>query len=1318
MKRFSKIIAIVLSLCVLCGIIITSTASAATNGFLNAEPLGSNIDNVYAYDFESGGAGTASTFQTHNQMFSKSSGYTGIYAKREIKTYTDTVSGASNKYLTVTPDTVNQTGTFNKQNPTPTFNFSAITISNFDYFVIDLDISTDSYYFDENGVSSLSIGIYPGVSAYTFFARILRSTEGEFYLSVDSTLNTETDLPLSSIPGIWNHVTVVVKSNYNNGVYSSSSAYTYLNGDYVGSQTGLNLSGKKPDRLGINFSGLNYMTAPSVYADYSVNIDNLAINTYGAGYTKSAECEYSITDYFSGNDYLTESLNLCEDIIYNADYSYPAAPAEQNPIILVTKNGEEITYRSVNAAYNAISMMSPDSLRGASIYTHSDIDADLLLPNGAFEFKIVCLGTSSVTASEFSLSSFVDAEGNLNYILNQWDASRFGDGITNKIVYDFDTNGSIKNIGGMSGLGTYANLGLATYIDPKTGNINKYYRADVKDSVPSTTSTSSRLTINLTSLAHAMRYSQVNKNSTLADLEGVMQSLGNYESDSNLIYNKHDYTVIDFDLCSDAYLDNGKLAYFTDEISNISIGIWSSTLNTYVIFGYVVSDNNGDFYLSANSTYDASDIPLADKAGVWNHISIVVVTNEASPANSYAYTYLDGKHVKTTAYDLSKAYLEWFALCFTGLSYADVAAGLDFSIGIDNFTVNYYDDYVKSSDITLSITDYFGNSSVDTSVPLYDIDDIVYNIKYNYHSIAEGQYSAKLTPLGSTEYKEYLFIEDALLDITNGATIETRKNILNYIPSSDITSLNIIATNKAMFTLDSSVIGYNLSTTEDLAMGKVAYFLVAESQSDQVNAIWQLNTNGTVTNLEICLAEKNEVPTPSENILSILNGVLGNAVWEWNLGVGGAFVPIGTSELTESLLSNLPMGASLIIRVNVTDVKWVDLNNNVIAIEQYYVGSEIAPYSLENFVPVDVGNKWYKLQYTSWKNVTGDNIAQNELTAVAGAVNVFMPKSTPVASLKVKFNINITSDFNTVFYIPVIDSDSNVSNLEVFEISGTRRSVTSVNAVTIGGEEYYAYTMSSCLVYGPASHTMGEFNYTVTHEGESYNLSVTESVRIYQYVERVISEYGCGSREAKLALALLRYSNEACKVALSSTYPNGYPSANAVLDAHKNCLCGISSIEDVDIPEVDNVNIGDLENKYAISYDITSSVPGVILYVPTSASVESVSASLVGISGTNRYANINVAFERMTSGAADTKANVMIDGELTECYVYHSSADAISIYNITEIMTFTVTYEDGTNDIGSYSLSAYINSIGGNDSAVAMYEFAEICKAYKTNKRY
>ena len=90
----------------------------------------------------------------------------------------------------------------------------------------------------------------------------------------------------------------------------------------------------------------------------------------------------------------------------------------------------------------------------------------------------------------------------------------------------------------------------------------------------------------------------------------------------------------------------------------------------------------------------------------------------------------------------------------------------------------------------------------------------------------------------------------------------------------------------------------------------------------------------------------------------------------------------------------------------------------------------------------------------------------------------------------------------------------------------------------------------------------------------------------------------------------------------------------------------------------------------------------------------------------------------MTSGSADIKTNVMIGGTLTECYVYHITKDAISIYNLAEVMTFTVTYTDGAEDTGSYSLSAYINSIGGNAASVAMYEFAEICKAYKTHKKY
>ena len=44
-----------------------------------------------------------------------------------------------------------------------------------------------------------------------------------------------------------------------------------------------------------------------------------------------------------------------------------------------------------------------------------------------------------------------------------------------------------------------------------------------------------------------IREPEIYGGNTLADLEAVMQSLGNYESDSNLIYNKHDYTVIDFD---------------------------------------------------------------------------------------------------------------------------------------------------------------------------------------------------------------------------------------------------------------------------------------------------------------------------------------------------------------------------------------------------------------------------------------------------------------------------------------------------------------------------------------------------------------------------------------------------------------------------------------------------------------------------------------------------------------------------------------------------------------------------------------------------
>jgi hypothetical protein len=198
----------------------------------------------------------------------------------------------------------------------------------------------------------------------------------------------------------------------------------------------------------------------------------------------------------------------------------------------------------------------------------------------------------------------------------------------------------------------------------------------------------------------------------------------------------------------------------------------------------------------------------------------------------------------------------------------------------------------------------------------------------------------------------------------------------------------------------------------------------------------------------------------------------------------------------------------------------------------------------------------------------------------------------------------------------------------------------------------------------------------------------------------VLGSYECASDEASLVANLVRYSNEAYKLANETDSE----AATALLSAHASCGC----LGSTDVSEAELGNTETLSGYIkALAYNVTSANPGVTVYLLSDKASE--------------VTSIEIAYDGIGDGykGSNDVTCPLVAGNSTvieETDVISYSYNGIAAYDVTAVMTVTVYGTDGTVlASGSYSIANYIT--GNPDSAIAeaLYAFAIAARDYKLN---
>ena len=131
------------------------------------------------------------------------------------------------------------------------------------------------------------------------------------------------------------------------------------------------------------------------------------------------------------------------------------------------------------------------------------------------------------------------------------------------------------------------------------------------------------------------------------------------------------YFVFDFDIAN---------VRFDENIPYANIG-YRSNSNNYQKPFYIVSNANRDaFYVSMDTTLDASDIKISSTANVWNHITFVIDTSKN------AYVFVDGEYLgKLNPLASGSTRFLQFVITVGGVDESNY--DVEFNIDIDNIVI-------------------------------------------------------------------------------------------------------------------------------------------------------------------------------------------------------------------------------------------------------------------------------------------------------------------------------------------------------------------------------------------------------------------------------------------------------------------------------------------------------------------------------------------------------------------------------------------------------------------------------------------------------
>lgn len=1083
MRKFSKIIAVLLAVTLIAGVIaIISTAT----------PPASTTTNGLAYDFEDYKEGDNFT-----KNFGSGTGDANKYSSYSI------VSTGNNKYYRYASTALDAPKAYRRDLLYGTYNVTTGTrLSDYSYFTVDFDVTADKYLYTLDGVEMMSETVPEGAenvrasfSNNTYFSMDNRAViDGAFsgtgyailyvkfvyaneawnvYCGTSAGAAKDTGYDLLDTPGAWNHFTYAVQVIENdNGSYGQSMVHLFFNGQLIGTSM-INSNGTVQKTTGkvINPRALDWYPG-STSQLYSMGIDNFIPTYYPVGYTSGDA--YGIDDYFADEDENALIVN-CADVVYNKEYTY----LDENPYISVDTGSTKVF----------IEAFKEETLKGVTdgtvIESYFDI-LDFTPPSNVNSFEVYLLDGAEFTLSDAAsriykmeispLGYRVSRKTNDDSIIIRWLDSKGGnlikeetlnfgvapefDGDVINGAFDYAT-GEISNISGFSWMWDIdgdGNSSIGLDRDPiEIGVLSanefelvRQYCGGVIDIFP----VGGDKQVESTLLYAIKNYDSTGTPSLMLDENGSVDSYYDLSTFAAMVDSAPSgseiYLYSDIDVDSTIFVEKNK---------SLNLDLNGHTLRFFGNFAFIL-DNN-----STIRVY--SSLPGAN-----------LIANEAIfVTESLDDTFFNGCNIYLGAYGK--------------ISGDNLLCMSDYIVAL--YTDLECVDDKKDATVAINGGTYIG------SFMLYAVDANV--------SVENATIYAQAEPFYSCDGAEvFLYVDNS--------------NILSELAS------NI----------------FDVWSEKSVAYFEDSNILSALDWFDYVTE------NGVVY-----LGENNYLGVePDLKKVVMLDGVL-LAVTNAEVEVpyidtfNAAFVSFSAEELNSDKF---------------TTARFLDANDKIFKEVYYhceYLALELPTYTEMNDrkqFPIyeDLDNGWYDKGYNAWKNTT-DGVSEGDFTLVFGedVVNTFVPVVDgviPSVDAKVNASLKFSCPALTV-YIPMIDESSDITINDIYGLSESGDYLhCDINENMAGAEGMIGITVYLGLDSFDSQYVYVE--YTAIVDGAPIQLVAEFELNFLDYAEAVAEIYSCGSDDAKVVYELIRFKNEAYKLA------NGVANAEAeqILASHGDkCKC-------------------------------------------------------------------------------------------------------------------------------------------------------------------
>ena len=1263
MKRFSKIFAILLTLSLLVGAIAVTASASDEKSQLDASQYSDQIKSFGRYDYETV-VPTTNDFSYGNGAFAdESKVYFTTYA-----TYgnaSTTVDSETNNYLQI----VSKDQDGNNTDPENVSSYPFLyyytgksatfdnTIHGYDYVTLDFDIMSDK-------MIDGKLGYYDGMSFAPYLVKptayplsLYTVTDGtDWYVSTSKTYSeTATLARLSRIAGEWNHVTMVFA--YKN-VSTTTPVYIYVNGNYLVTVNLTTTAATELQRLRI---GTNATLASQ---KYSLCIDNVTSNYYAKGYASSG---YGISTMLATDP--TLSISKCNDVVFNSNYSYLAATATQKiensfipslAVDSVEENGIITTTRDIIIAdAPTASFFKVIATDGAKVELADSLkDSWSCIVGEGDDVNVYVISKKSTSANANIDNFYADAKTTSS------NAGGFGDKVdfSSTAVIDGNTCWRYLSKTGLTNTTTYANANRYFFVS-KSGNSSKDY--------PGYTGYTDYSTVVIDLDVAAFGEVYLPDNAT----DGVYRE------------------VTDISLLSETELATVRLSYFEKAQIAVLNNSWHKI--------YFVTDANGRWYLSSDMEYDASDIALSENVGEWNHVTIVCEI--ASPAIHF---YVNGEYLCTReTSNKTVARLSFFRIGETSAGGA-IAHNTDLNAGVDNVTIKAYNKSYASANNEYGLDNYKALGNV--KLPISFVEDIVFNSRYddsfdiaNTVELIKGEKSYKFANLAA-----------AILAADDGDTLKVDGDLSLYVINNQyLKSLTIVADSVTLL---------------DKAAESFKYEDGAIKRLEEYTAIWK-DANGDVLYSEIIgISTK---PNPAN--LQLATKLLGNynvaAAWKYAIG-SEDYLPLED-------FSGVVNGDEVVIVPDVATVNWYEGEDEEPIVELWFDGS-VASRDYE--LPI-LDNGWYELMFY-WNAKTEDMIVSSSED------NSFVLHVEPVSAVDIRYNYMLGAQFYPNYYIaePIdgveidvvyiangiavqnsanayyVDEVGPITDIHSLaswtgKTKNIKDATASKEVLTLGSQTYYRYNAGAIITYGWYSMTGFQVDFTVTYEGEEYDLHSTPAITAMgykrgaaSYANAIFQNKKC-STETKLLANWLQYMNASYSATASA---KTLADVDKLISDHKtlnpdcDCFKSITDMIPTAAPEgytyTNFANVEGLEGMGA-TYFVDRNAGRLGLFIPT-AYVDEVGdenirvyAELTGIAYNSEKSiyqsgqNIKVYFSRYFVKDDTTEdPEDVIPYVNNGCYLYLVNILDFKMFNLHKDVNIVLKVSGEEIASGTYSMATYI----------------------------